>query len=156
MARPALATIDDLEALLGSSVDDTAQALARLGQASAIVRAFAGETWLNEDETELVDVPPDIPGVVAGMVERASHNPAGITQEVAGEFSRSFGADAAKRIYLDWNDKLVIRAAIGALGSGIGVLTTTRGDIETRDVSVVSGTLPTETLDSLHTALGGS
>lgn len=156
MARPPLATIADLEALLGSTVDDTVQALARLDRASAIVRAFAGVTWLNEDETALEDVPADIPGVVAGMVERASRNPEGVTQETAGEFSRSFGSDAAKRIYLDWNDKLVIRAAIGASGSGIGVLTTTRGEVETRDVGTIGGTLPTEDLASLHTALGGS
>lgn len=156
MARPALATLDDLEALLGSSVDDPTQALARLGRASDIVRAFAGVTWLNEDETELENVPSAISGVVAGMVERASLNPTGVTQEVAGEFSRSYGPDASQRIYLDWNDKLVIRDAIGASTSGIGVLTTTRGVVETRDVTVASGTLPTETLEGLHTALGGS
>ncbi len=156
MARPALATLDDLEALLGSLVDDPTQALARLRQASAIVRAFAGVTWLNEDETELLDVPPDIPDLVAGMVERASHNPSGATQETAGEYSRSFGSDAAKRIFLDWNDKLVIRAAVGASPSGIGVLTTTRGEVETRAVCGSGGTLPTETLETLHEALGGS
>lgn len=138
MARPALATIDDLEALLGSSVDDPTQALARLRQASAIVRAEAGATWLNEDETELDGVPADIPDLVAGMVERASRNPDGATQETAGEFSRSFGSQAAERLYLTAGEKAVIAAAAGRR-PGLGTITTTRGDIETASVCLPAG-----------------
>lgn len=133
MARPALATIDDLEALLGAPVTDPLQALKRLERASAIVRAYAGRTWL-DDEGNLLDVPDDIPGVVAGMVERAQRNPDGVTQQSVGEYQLSYGADAAQRIYLDKQDKAIIDAAVGR--TGLGTITTTRGDIETRTVAV--------------------
>lgn len=155
MARPALATIDDLEALLGRPVADALQTVARLDRASAIVRAFAGRTWLNDDETALADVPSEIPGVVAGMVERAERNPFAATQQSAGEYQVSFGSDAAKGIYLDANDKLIIRSAIGASTSGIGVIPTTRGPIETRRITGPHGPYPTEDMTSLGSLLGG-
>lgn len=131
MARPTLATLDDLAVVLGE-IADPEQAEALLQRASAIVRAYARKTWLDEEETELEDLPSDIPGVVVGMVERATSNAAGVTQESAGPFSRSFGADAANRLYLTAMDKLVIRAAAGS--TGIGTLSTSRGPIETADV----------------------
>lgn len=129
MARPALATVDDLEILLGESVVDPAQADARLCQASELVRAYAGQDWLDDDETALDGVPGAIPGVVCGIVERATRNPDGVTQEAAGPFSRSFGADAASRIYLADGDKRIIRRAAGA--QPLAVISTTRGQMET-------------------------
>lgn len=140
MAHPALATTGDLETRLGEVLENPLQAEARLADASAIVRAYAGRTWL-DDDNQLEDVPADIPGVVASMVERATLNPAGTTQETAGPFSRSFGSDAAARLYLTKMEKLVVRAAAGRLS--VGALPVTRGDLETpavrddwRDVAV--------------------
>ena len=132
MARPALATVDDLERLLGATIANPAQADGRLEQASELVRAYARTDWLNDDGDELAGVPGQIPGVVVGMVERASRNPDGVTQESAGPFARSFGADAAARIYLTAADKLVIRHALDS--PGIGVIQTTRGPMETPSV----------------------
>lgn len=132
MTRPALATVDDLERLLCVPSGDEDKALARLEQASAIVRAYARETWLNDDGDELEDVPDDIPGVVTQMVERATRNPSGATAESAGPFARSFGPEAAQKLYLTAADKLVIRAAVGS--TGIGTLPTTRGHMETPHV----------------------
>jgi hypothetical protein len=63
------------------------------------------------------------------MVERATRNPAGVTFESSGPFSRSFGADAAQRIYMTKNDRMVVRHAIGR--NGIGTLATSRGPLET-------------------------
>lgn len=143
MTRPALASIDDLEDRLGETVGSEAQAQARLEDASAIVRAFARKTWLNAEETDLEGVPADIPGVVAQMVERASRNPSGATQEAAGPFSRSFGPDAAQRLYLSAADKLVIRAAVGS--TGIGTIATTRGPLETPDVVPCPDVAPEDT-----------
>lgn len=129
MTRPALATVDDLERLLGGDVNNPEQAEVRLRQASAIVRAYARQTWLDDAGTALEGVPDDIPDIVTGMVERASRNPDGLTSETTGPFARSFGADAAQRLYLTAADKLVIRAAVGS--TGIGTLSTTRGCLET-------------------------
>lgn len=137
MPRPPLARYEDLcEALGDEAVGiDEDKAMWLLGRASAIVRAQAGVTWLDDDEAALVDVPPDIPGVIVGMVERATKNPTGTVQENAGPFGRSFGADAASRLYLTAMDKLVIGAAAGVISSGIGVLSTTRGCLETGAVT---------------------
>lgn len=132
MARPALATVEDLERLLGEAVSDAAQADARLEQASELVRAYARVDWLNDDESEIEDVPGQIPGVVAAIVERASRNPSGATQETAGPFSRSFGAEAAARMYLTAGEKLIIGHATSTIG--LGVITTTRGPMETASV----------------------
>lgn len=132
MARPALATVDDLELLLGESIADPGQAEARLQQASELVRAYAGLDWLNDAQDELTLVPGAIPFVVCGIVERATQNPTGVTQESTGPFSRSFGPDAASRIYLTDADKRIIRRAAGA--QPLAVISTTRGPMETPDV----------------------
>lgn len=140
MGRPAFAQVEDLERLLGQDIGTSAlrdQAEARLEQASELVRAFADADWLNDDETAVEGLPGAIPGVVAGIVERASRNPEGAVQEsqTTGPFSvsRSFGADAAARLYLTKGDKLVIRRSVGV--GGIGVISTTRGQIETSSVT---------------------
>lgn len=132
MARPALAELADLEALVGT-IGDPSAAEARLAQASEIVRAYAGQTWLTEDESALAEnVPGAIAGVVAAMVERATLNPSGATQEAAGPYSRSFGADAAHRLYMTASERSIVRAAAGR--SALGTIATTRGDLETRPV----------------------
>lgn len=138
MARPALATIDDLERLLGESVPNEDRAKALLEQASEIVRAYAQTTWLNDAEDALDDVPGAIPGVVVAMVDRATANPAGITQETTGPFSRSFGPDASQRLYLTAGEKSVVRFALGA-ATTLGVISTTRGPIETSPVTCGGG-----------------
>lgn len=133
MARPALATLDDLERLLGD-IAEPDQAEARIEQSSELVRAYAGVDWLNDDETAIENVPGAIPGVVVGIVERASANPGGVVSETTGPFSRSFGADAASRIYLTDGDKRIIRHALGSGQSPLGVISTTRGAMETPNV----------------------
>lgn len=135
MARPALASVEDLERLLAEDIDgdaSTEQAEARLEQASELVRAYAGTDWLNADESDVEGVPGAIPGVVVGIVERASRNPSGTVSESAGPYSRSFGSEAAARIYLTAGDKMIIRHAVGNV-SGLSVISTTRGPIETGD-----------------------
>lgn len=132
MARPALASVDDLERLLGESISKPDQADARLEQASELVRAYAGVDWLDDEESETVDVPGAIPGVVCAIVERATRNPDGAVQETAGPYSRSFGADAASRIYLTDADKRIIRHA--ARSNPLAVISTTRGRMETAGV----------------------
>ncbi len=128
--RPSLATVADLERLLGRNVDDEDQSLAQLEQASALVRAYARRTWV-DDDGELADVPDDIPGVVIDIVSRSIANADGAVSETLGPYSRSFGNDASQRLYLTSANKMVIRAAIGATTNGIGTLSTSRGSLET-------------------------
>lgn len=130
---PALATLPDLEDRLGHGIpaDQTAQAYARLRDASAIVRAYAGVDWVN-DAGNLDAVPDGVAGVVASMVERATRNPDGITQETTGPFNRSFGSTASERLYMTRMERMVVRAAAGR--SEIGTMSFSRGQIETGDV----------------------
>lgn len=130
-----LASLTDLEDRLGAPVASSlaAQAYARLRDASAIVRAYAGVSW-TDDDGNLEDVPDGVVGVVASMVERASRNPDGVTQETAGPFNRSFGSTASDRLYMTKSERMVVRSAAGR--SAIGTLSTTRGEVETADVVV--------------------
>lgn len=129
MPRPALATVSDFEDLLGTQVDvSPTRVEALLAHASEIVRAYAGVTWLNDDEDDVEDVPAQIPMIVASMVERATSNPLGITQESAGPFSRSFGPDASQRLYLTKQERAIVRAAVGV--AVVMPMGTTRGELE--------------------------
>lgn len=131
MARPTLATLDDLNARLDTPATNPTQAYARLADASEIVRAYAGEDWIDADG-EPEEVPDQIVGVVAQMVERSSRNPGGVTSETAGPFARSFGPEAATRLYLTKLDKLIIRAAVDR--GQVGTIPTSRGPLETPPV----------------------
>lgn len=133
MGRPALASIDDLTALTGAiATEDVPRASALLAMASEVVRAYAGTTWLNDDEDDIEDVPAQIPDVVASMVWRATANPLGIVQESAGPFSRSFGSDAAQRLYMTRQERAIVRAAVGV--AAVQPMGTTRESLETRAV----------------------
>ena len=132
MPLPALASLGQLEARLGGDVDDVPQALAMLDQASAIVRAYTGLRWVDE-HGNLDGVPDGVPGVVVEMVYRVTQNPGGATQDTAGPFSVAFGANAAERLYLSVGDKLILDAVPGRR-SGLGVISTTRGPVETPPV----------------------
>lgn len=144
MARPPLADLDDLIRRVGSIVDAPDAALVLLEQASAIVRAYAGQTWLDSNGA-LSGVPDDIPGVVVSMVERATRNPDGLAGESVGPFSRSFGPAAYDRLYLTKAERMVIRAAVG--NTGIGTISTTRGSLET--AWPLSEMWPEEDLESM-------
>src|SRR5688572_28258533 len=131
MPRPSFASVIDLEAFTGETIGNVSAADSLLARASELVRAYANTTWLNDAGTAVEGLPEQIVGEVCDMVDRATRNPAGITQEQAGPFSRSFGSEAAQRLYLAKSNKMVIRAAVGAARSGIGTLSTSRGPLET-------------------------
>lgn len=131
MARAAFATVEDLNDAIEPDVTDEDGANSLLARASEIVRAVAHKTWLDEAGTVLSeDFPEQITGVVVSMVERATRNPSGTTQEQAGPFSRSFGPDASQRLFITKWERLVIAEAAGA-PSGLRTLGTTRGPLET-------------------------
>lgn len=106
MSLPTLADVADLEIRLGATIDDTDQAEALLRYASALIRSYAGETWVVADV--LTDVPDGVPEVCVEMVYRALLNPAGVSQDTAGPFSTSYGSDATQRIFLTKSDKAII------------------------------------------------
>lgn len=118
MALPPLADVDYFQTYANVTLDDdeAAQVEQLLVQASSIARAFAGRHWVDDPDAELPTlegVPDGADGVVAGMVQRATLNPTGVTtdQEQTGPFAhmRSYGADAAQRLYLTAADKLILK-----------------------------------------------
>lgn len=125
---PLLAEIADLEARLGSQVDDETKAEALLDYASALVRKHVGELWVDE-EGDLTDLPDGVRQVVVEMVARAVANPLGVTQaqETVGPFSSgvTFGQDAHQRIYLTKADKTILGR--GTLGDAFSVDTAPAG-----------------------------
>jgi len=108
MAYPPLATIDDIEARAPTLTLNETQAEALLVDASAIIRAYAGRTWVDDAGTALSGVPDGVPGMAAMMVIRALRND-GFSQEGIGDYSVNYGAQAADRLFLTKADKLQLR-----------------------------------------------
>ena len=117
MALPSLATVDDIAARAPDlQLDDTTQAEALLSDASALVRSYAGCTWV-DDEGNLADVPEGLPGIVAMIVIRALRIPEGVTQETIGNYSVSYAPNATDRLYLSRADKAFLRRISGRGGA---------------------------------------
>lgn len=119
MTVPALATLEDLEARMGAQADE-ARALAVLDDASALIRAEAGdEDWLNDDD-ELEDVPPLIVMICCKVAQRTLGNPGGVSMESLGSFSQQY-TNASPDVYLTRAERRLIRRAtnsqtIGSIG----------------------------------------
>lgn len=125
---PPLASIDDLQARLPETIaeSDEARAEAVLEDASTLVRAEAGTTWVTDDELD-EDIPDIIVIVTLAAARRGFLNPDGFTQETLGDHSVSYGARGA--VYLTAEEKSLIAAAVGNFA--LGTISTTRGDLET-------------------------
>jgi hypothetical protein len=107
-----IANLADLELRVGDiDADDQPNALSLLRYASNLVRAYGNRRW---DGTVDHPVPEELVEVVVGMVERATRNVDGVTQESAGPFTRSFGPAAAQRTFLTYGDKMIVRSAAGS------------------------------------------
>lgn len=96
---PPLATLDDLEVWSSSVIPNAARAEAILIAASTLVRSTTGRTWVDADEEweeGVTDLQQDqVRTVVVMVADRVYANPAGVTQEAVGPFSRTVAAWAA-------------------------------------------------------------
>lgn len=108
MPLPPLAVEADVTGRAPDLDIDEDQVELLLGDASALVRAYAGRSWV-DDEGQLDGVPDGVVGIVASMVIRALRNPSGVTQETTGPFNVSYGSSAADRLYLTRSDRLLLR-----------------------------------------------
>lgn len=124
---PRLASIQQFAARLPGGVndDDLLRAEATLDDASALVRAEAGVTWVNASG-ELENVPDVIVTVVCAAARRAFVNPNGLTAESIQDYQASF-ASASPDVYLTKQERNAIRRAVGR--SGLWTLRTTRSDV---------------------------
>lgn len=138
---PPLASVDDLATWMGPkfpipSGPSTARAAAILAASSTLVRRFTGSTWVDEegelahgDDPVLWDAVAQVTIMVA---ERVWKNPDGETQAGTGPFSHTVEAWAALGCALRDDEKDLLGGTPGV--PGLGVISTTRGPIETGSV----------------------
>lgn len=116
MSVPSLATIADLTARMGD-VGDVSRAMARLADASALIRAEASpEDWLTVDGL-LESVPPLIVTICCGVAQRVLDNPAGLSAESLGTYSATI-ANSSTDVYLTKAERRLVRKVAGALTIG--------------------------------------
>ena len=137
MALPAFASLADLDVRIpgGVSTDEVPRATAALDDASALIRAEAGKTWVNESN-QLADVPDVVVAVTLAAARRAMTNPDGLASESVEDYSRSFSQSSTSLdVYLTRGERRVVRRAAGL--TGLWTLSTTRSDVAT-DVPAIA------------------
>ena len=149
ITTPPLVTFDDVADRLGDPIDDIdANRLdAAIDDASALVRTVARQTWLNDAETAVEDVPDAIVTVVANVARRGYRNPLGIVHETEGPFSARYGEDAAQGIYLTDAERELVESF--RTTSGLWSMRTSRDDatsssVDWWEVEGAEGPTPTE------------
>ncbi len=98
----------------GVSDADSARAQAALDDASALIRAEAGITWVNDDD-ELTDVPDILVTLTCKAAQRVIVNPDGQSQSQTGPFGGAW-ANASSDVYLTKYEKNLVRRAAGRTG----------------------------------------
>jgi hypothetical protein len=113
---PALASLADFEARLGRTLQeaDRARALAVLEDASAWVRAEAGQDWIDDDGA-LETVPAAVKSVCLSVSRRVFDNPEGHMQESIDGYS--YGrTNASTDLFLTRQEQRLLRRALGQGG----------------------------------------
>lgn len=131
MDSPAtLAAVSDLADWLGEPITsdaDTKRAGLCLRTASALVRAEAGRTWLDDDGT-LADVPEAAWTVTLYCASRIYDNREATTSQRIDDHQESWKVDEAGA-FLTASEKRMLAPLSASRFGGIGVISTTRGDI---------------------------
>ena len=110
MASPALASISDLEARMGT-IDDVTRAQVALEDASALIRLEAGATWLDTDG-ELDSVPDMILSLTCKVAARSLRNPDQATNRTIGGYSENYSL-VSQEVYLTKAERRLVRKAAG-------------------------------------------
>jgi hypothetical protein len=122
---PPLATLEQLGARLGQSFPvngqtgepttaDGMRAGAALNDASNLIRAIAGEDWL-DDTGAVADVPYTIQTITLSVAQRAYVNPNGAVQASVGDASVTWSREgAAGAVFLTPTEIKAIRRIVGA------------------------------------------
>lgn len=123
MTLKALAEVSALELRLGLEIGslqgaDLARANASLEDASALVRAEAGKSWLAEQEEAVVVTAPDqVVTIVIKAALREYKNPDGFSSEQIGDYS--YRTDNTGGVYLTEEERRIVREAAGAGAHGL-------------------------------------
>jgi hypothetical protein len=126
-----LASVDQLEDRLGDVDIDEARIAACLADASALVRAEARQTWL-DDAGDLDGVPDVVEMIVLAVARRAYLNPDGAIQQTAGPFTERYAEVAGQVFYLTDTEQRALAKYHDT--PGLWAQPTTRGDVESGTV----------------------
>jgi hypothetical protein len=117
MALPALVSLEDFALRLGGiSASDEERAQAVLDDASALIRAEAGEDWVDDEDT-LENVPEVIVAVTVAVAIRAFRNPDGVRSESIGTYAVTY-ADTSTAVFLTAGERRTVRRAAGRMTMG--------------------------------------
>ena len=143
MALPPLAEVSDLADWTGRSIDPSdPRAGAVLLRASALVRAYTGQTWTNAGG-DLQDVPEVVAGIVVQVAARVWMNPAGLSSITVDDATRRWGADGSGGLMLTDAEKAVLADYMdGGAPADLGVVSFTRGPLGNGTVYVPTGPPP--------------
>lgn len=138
-----LVALSDVEARLGTTypTGEVARPLAVIDDASALVRAEAGRTWVDPVTAVLLDVPPAIKAVTLRVAIRAIENPEGFTAESGGDYSYS-RKGVEDGVYLTDREARMIRKVVGK--SGLWTQQVERGDLYAMNTGWVNDQYGTE------------
>lgn len=128
-AVPPLAPLEDLKERLGyvawPNEAEESRAASLLDDASELIRDAAGKTWLNNDESAVVDVPRPVQRICVTAAFRAYGNPQALSQRTLGDDSKSYdraGLDGGEAVYLTPTEEArVIKAANGTASTFMAV-----------------------------------
>lgn len=138
MALPPLAQVSDLAAWVGEEIPSTdPRAGAVLSAASSIVRAYVAQTWADEGAV----IPDVVTAVVVQMAARVWVNPDGLTSVTIDDGTRRWESGGTGLRLTD-SEKDLLSAFVSSPMSGIGVLSTTRGEGMAGTVYVPTGPPP--------------
>ena len=139
---PPLAEASDLAAWVGQDIpvaDPRAGAV--LSAASALVRSYTGQTWVEADA--LTDVPDIVNAVVVQVAARVWLNPAGLESVTLDDGTRRWGSRAGSGVVLTDADKDALAGfrETGA-STGIGSVSLTGGSYTLDSIYVPTGPPP--------------
>lgn len=143
MALLPLATVGDLAAWVGQPIlDADARAEAVLSAASAIVRAYAGQTWM-VDPAVLGDVPDDVSAVTVQIAARVWMNPSGLESVSIDDATRRWGSGGSAGLRLTETEKAILDAYRDGPSADIGTISITAdGNTSTNTIYVPTGPPP--------------
>ena len=135
MATPSLAPVSALETRLGLAAGtlsgaDLARAEADLADASALIRAEAGKTWVDADGVTIT-APEVVVTVCVRAAKRSFQNP----EDLIGENVGDYGTQRRETgVYLSDQEKEIVRKAAVSNGGSY--------DVQTPSAYAVTGTDP--------------
>lgn len=142
MALPPLAPVSDLAAWVGQVIpDDDPRAGAVLHAASALVRSYTGQTWV-EGESLSDSLPEVVSAVAVQVAARVWVNPDGLVSASIDDGTRRWGDAGAAGLYLTQHEKDVLGDYIEGGQSDLGSISLTRGRIGDETVYVPTGPPP--------------